>query len=465
MGRNLVAALVILAASAGSVAHADTWAVVPVGIGEPPTRARSVADTSSATLETSGATVFQSAQLTHRVENELSLPFAAAPPELLTRLDQVENDLAVAVAQRRYPEILTTTRTLFDELRPHLAAINRSNDANADLSNLCGYRVLAAQAADRSGEAAARECFELVPRFAPDRGLHPAEVLELVARVGGQLPAAVVVQSSPDDPPNCTIRVNGLGIGQSPSARVAVPAGTYAVQLECGSDQGRIHRVQVGTGDVTVRVRASLSAALESRPVSLVYPSSSALGSLPGDVAELGRAIGADRVLAVVEGPSGVALRAFAVPTEGGPARQLRESTLAPGSDDARIRESVAALAGADGAAPRGGGEVSIAGPIVLGIGAASLLAGAIVAGVLVVENESLVAMCAGGMCPSAARTQAESVQMLGLGLDITLIGGGLIAATGLLLTIFLRESPAEDQTVSAGCGPAECGLHVRGMF
>lgn len=466
MKRTLCAALVAVAVHASAMARADSWAVIPVGIGEAPSRALSVAATSAATLETSGATVFQAAQLTHRVENEVSQPFSPAPAELVARLDQLEHDLAVAVAQRRHAEILSATRGLFDELRPHLAAIHRSDDASADLSNLCGYRVFAAQAADRSGEAAARECFELVPRFSPDRGLHRPEVLELVARVGGALPGAIVVESSPDDPPNCTVRVNGVRVGQSPGARVAVPAGAYAVQLECRSEPGRVHRIQVGTGDVSVRVRASLDAALVSRPVSLVYGSSSALSSLPGDVAELGRAVGADRVLAVVEGPSGVALRAFAVP-DSGPARQLRESTLAPGSDDARIRASVAALAGAGrpGTAADSRGSISPVGPILLGIGGASLLAGVIVFGVTVAENDALLAMCVEGVCPTSARPHAQSVETLGLAADITLIGGAVVAATGLALTLLLRDGPAEDSPVAIGCGPTGCGVELRGSF
>ncbi|MBX3275788.1 MAG: PEGA domain-containing protein [Sandaracinaceae bacterium] len=304
-----------------------------------------------------------------------------------------------------------------------------------------------------------------MPRFSPDRGLHRPEVLELVARVGGALPGAIVVESSPDDPPNCTVRVNGVRVGQSPGARVAVPAGTYAVQLECRSEPGRVHRVQVGTGDVSVRVRASLDAALVSRPVSLVYGSSSALSSLPGDVAELGRAVGADRVLAVVEGPSGVALRAFAV-SDSGPARQLRESTLAPGSDDARIRASVAALASSQLGNPAGSRRadttesIPVYGPILLGIGGAALLAGGIVGGVALNEDAAFRTACPDlTACPPDTQPQFEAMRLLAGASDTLLVAGSITAIVGLILTLTLRES--ERGVAAAACGARGCALEI----
>ena len=452
-----------------SAAYADTWAVIPVGIGETPSnQTRSIAETSAAALETSGATVLQSAQLSHRVENELSQPLTTAPAELTAEIDQAEQDLAVAVAQRRWADVLSGTRALFDEVRPHLAALERDDAVRTDLSNLCGYRVLAAQRADSTGAAAARECLELLPRFSPDRGLHPPEILELVATTAGQLSSALVIETSADDAPNCAIRVNGTPVGTSPSARVAVPPGSYAVQVECGSETGRVHRAQVGSGDATVEVRASLDAALQSRPVALVYASPSAMNALPGDVAALGHAIGADRILAAVEGPSGVVLRAFEIGEGDAPAHQLREATVGLSSDEGRIRESVARLAAtalgnpALPTEPSTRESMSPWGPVVLSVGGAALVAAAIVGGVALSENGQFRTACTDlSACPPSTRPQYDHMRLLAGTTDALLIGGAATAVVGLILTLVLRDVEQLPATVACGMN----GCQIQGRF
>lgn len=107
--------------------------------------------------------------------------------------------------------------------------------------------------------------------------------------------------------------------------------------------------------------------------------------------------------------------------------------------------------------------SISPVGPVVLGIGGATLVAGAILGGVVLAQDASLVAMCPGGRCndPSAL-SLARDVEQMAIATDALFIAGSVVAATGLLLTVLLK-----DQTVhaSAGCGPDECGLLVRGVF
>lgn len=107
--------------------------------------------------------------------------------------------------------------------------------------------------------------------------------------------------------------------------------------------------------------------------------------------------------------------------------------------------------------------SISPVGPVVLGIGGAALVAGAILGGVVLAQDASLVAMCPGGRCndPSAL-SLARDVEQMAIATDALFIAGSVVAATGLLLTVLLK-----DQTVhaSAGCGPDECGLLVRGVF
>lgn len=128
----------------------------------------------------------------------------------------------------------------------------------------------------------------------------------------------------------------------------------------------------------------------------------------------------------------------------------------------ARIRELDLRI----GAAPASGeGSISPIGPIVLGGGGALLLASAIAAGVLAAENDAFLAMCDEGVCPASARASAEAVRDVAIATDVLWITGAVVAATGLVLTLLLREGGNEAPPVTAGCTGEGCGIQLRGTF
>lgn len=108
-------------------------------------------------------------------------------------------------------------------------------------------------------------------------------------------------------------------------------------------------------------------------------------------------------------------------------------------------------------------GSLSPIGPIVLGVGGAAMIASAIVGGVGLAQDGSLAAMCMGGNCPESARPLASEVKNLILAADVLFLGGLAVAATGVVLTLVLREGGPPP--VTAGCGPEGCGLQVQGRF
>lgn len=113
---------------------------------------------------------------------------------------------------------------------------------------------------------------------------------------------------------------------------------------------------------------------------------------------------------------------------------------------------------------PAASESVSPVGPILLASGGAALLVGAILGGVTLAQDSTLTSMCPGGSCALGAESFAHEVAALALSTDLLLIGGGVLAATGLLLTLVLRDShPA--MTPAASCGPEGCQLQLRGMF
>jgi hypothetical protein len=466
-------ALAIALLTATSAQAQSTWAIVPVGLGESPSRAGDVADAASATLETSGATVLQGPVLAHRFENGISLSYEAPPgaDELARRLAEADEPILRWVAAGRFAETVSRSEALLTEAQGALVALSRNAPVLEHLGNLCGYRLRAFLESRQQAPAqdAARECLRMLPGYEWTDRLHPPEVLALVRTTREALAGALVVHGSADDPPGCAIRVQGRRIGETPSARVAVPAGDYVVQLECSDAPGRVHRAHVEAAPVELEVRASLDQALHTRPsVALVYGSASALGALAGDVAAAGRAIEADRILAVVEQPSGVILRAFEIPDEG-PARQLRETTLERGSDDARIRASIAQLANALASPNESpvGHSISPVGPVLLGIGGAALVAGAITGILTLIQDSSLSSLCPDQECSEAGLSFAREVEAFAVASDILLLGGATTAVVGLVFTLLLHESNSASSPphVSASCGATGCRVVLGGSF
>jgi len=468
-----LALCVAIAASASLASAQDTWLILPVGIGEEPRQVADHARVTGAALETTvGATVLQDDLLRHRLENAVSLPYAEAPAsELAAQLAAAEPEMLTAVSRGRSGEVITRVDELLEQARGSLA-VQRDDEASTNLARVCAYSVRAYldSTGEQDARERARECIALTPGFTLGER-HPPNVRALYDDELRAISGTLVVSGSRDDPPGCTVRVGGRAVGQTPSANVTLPPGDYRVQVECSDAPGRVHAVHVGDEDAELAVRGTLDGALRTEPPALVYPSTGALQMLPGDLAHAARAVGANYALAVIQraGNEGL-MRSFRV-TQDGPPQFLAERTFQLHGDPDGVRERAMELARSTLGEPSGSdegedGSVSFIGPTLLGIGGATLLAGAIVAGVLAAENDAFFAMCMDDRCPESARSAAENVHGLAIATDALLIGGGVLAAVGLGLTLFLRDEVEESSPdVTAGCGLNGCNVRVRGDF
>jgi len=115
------------------------------------------------------------------------------------------------------------------------------------------------------------------------------------------------------------------------------------------------------------------------------------------------------------------------------------------------------------------GGGLSPLGPIVMAIGGAAIVAGAITGGVTLGEDASLADVCGeDGRCPPSARSQAEGLETLALTTDILLFGGAATAVAGLVLTLVLRDGDGGDPDSARlvpSCSLAACGASLEGRF
>lgn len=121
----------------------------------------------------------------------------------------------------------------------------------------------------------------------------------------------------------------------------------------------------------------------------------------------------------------------------------------------ARIHELDARIAAS------GGGGDELAGPVIIGVGGAVLLAGVVVGAISMIMDADFVAACGGlDPCPTRLRSQYNEMRAFSTAADILLVAGGLFAALGIVLAVVMLEDGGE---VAASCGPAGC--QVRGRF
>ncbi|MGE0786593.1 MAG: hypothetical protein AB7S26_13055 [Sandaracinaceae bacterium] len=111
--------------------------------------------------------------------------------------------------------------------------------------------------------------------------------------------------------------------------------------------------------------------------------------------------------------------------------------------------------------------RMSPVGPVVLGVGAAAVVVGIIVGAFGVFQDDDLTGMCPTRLdcSPDLATRYSQAQTLAGVG-DGLWIGGAVVAAVGLVLTLVLTEDDSEvsaGTTLAVGCGPSGC--FARGRF
>ncbi len=111
------------------------------------------------------------------------------------------------------------------------------------------------------------------------------------------------------------------------------------------------------------------------------------------------------------------------------------------------------------------GGGISPVGPILIGVGGAAVIAGLIVGGLAFSADNDLSAECADPtMCDPALMDRQNEMRTMAMAADGLWIGGAVVAAVGVVLTIVLTEGGSET-AASAGCDANGCGVTVAGRF
>jgi hypothetical protein len=383
---------------------------------------------------------------------------SAAPTVTSAELDQWTTYSRAAVralADQDYPaarEALQQAQAISDRAA---AEMSREESRARQVLDTCLFGVRAfIEQQDPHAEDQMLACRRLVPRIAPSPHIHTPEVVEVLARIDRRIEGAhrgpLVVESQPS---GCTVRLNGVSLGQTPFTSEQLAPGEYRVQVECGEGgHARVHRVTLAdaVGPVTLRVDARFDTAVSTDGVlSLAYADEAdASAHRASDAEAIGHVLGAAEVWVVGVGTDG-ALSGARVRTEDG-AVIASSAPIAGGSATALVT----ALEAGGAAAPvasggGGGGDVEPASWGMLWGGGAIAIAGAIMLAVGVPDLGAVGSPHAGESLAASQARQANGELLVGIG--AALLGVGVIVAgVGTGLAINDTSRPRSPTTPSA---------------
>jgi hypothetical protein len=109
------------------------------------------------------------------------------------------------------------------------------------------------------------------------------------------------------------------------------------------------------------------------------------------------------------------------------------------------------------------GFEPSPVGLTILAVGAASVIAGAILGGLALQQDGDARAMCVGTSCTQSSLDAIGGAHDLAIGADVLLFGGLGIATLGAILSVALGSSGGT--SASAMCTDQGCELEIAGRF
>jgi len=363
-------ALVIALTSVGARAQ-GSWAVVVAAVGDDDAAVRRVADIASVRLRAHGAAVVDVERATRAVEASLGRQAEPLPEDLARRLATAADAILEHVAFGRTEQASDEAAPLFDLADEHLAAIGTDDAARAHLGNICLFLVRALLHDEREPEARMRalECVRF-PSVEPDPQLHPANVRDFFGAMRADVTSEPHGTLAIGADPGCTVRVNGVALGETPFER-PVPPGRYDVQVACGSDGApRVRRVDVPRGGrAALHFDPGLAVRLVARDGLLLrYEDHAARDArLRADARSLGRLLDVTNVLVVSVRDEVLSLLRVSVDEHEARVVASAELPADPAPTADRVGAAVTALLEAGGPVPGPSGSEAD-GPSALGL-------------------------------------------------------------------------------------------------
>lgn len=301
----------------------DRWLIVPSSSGADTAWVEPAIGRAHAALVNAGVDVWSPQQAAAAFEEEVSAPSATLGKRKLGRWMSLSNGAVDDLAEgdnRKALEKLDAAQAISREA---IEELNREPERARRVFDTCLYMVRAVLATESESRARAiaRECRQLVPRAEASPYMHPPAVTNLLDQIDAlqaKQTGELRVESTPS---GCAARVNGVLLGETPTAIGGLFAGDYRVQVECGPEaRGRVHIVTVGAGTARRQIDARLDEAIASRPrLSLNYENAAKERQhRVADAGQVGAGLGS-RFVVLVSMPTAGSMELELVPVDATP--------------------------------------------------------------------------------------------------------------------------------------------------
>jgi hypothetical protein len=308
----LCAPAICLASLPLRAAAEERWLVLEVDVAAPSAAAAGIVRETERALRARGLAVVESQSAARLFEHEHSrAPYDAAPAEV-EALDALLRRLDEQLAAQNSTGVRATLAELADMPVDKQDLLNHDMRRARRRFHAC---ISAAYLLDRAGQAAPAQdqlsaCARDFPGFDPELpGVAADAARDFLARAQAALAALapstlrVDVTGVASDV-RCYVRVNGMDRGAAPVSLEKFRLPHVRVQVDCGKRPGRVYEVSLSGPQATLRVDASLDAAVESRAtLKLSYADAATADALRVKHALiLAQAVRASQVLQVFQG-------------------------------------------------------------------------------------------------------------------------------------------------------------------
>jgi hypothetical protein len=295
--------------SAGASAE-TLWLVTRVDVGDPKPQEVNAAHKLGQLLRARGLDVLDGASAASEFERKHSRTPHELPPADIAKLDAALHTLADELASENLEQArqaLADIEALSPDIRDQL---NRDTARARRRFHIC---LLAAHLISKQGSKAdaseqVRKCARDFPGLEPEQSPYlPDSIRTFFAHVHQELentPPSTVHVDVENGQEGCRARVNGIDRGPTPATVEEVRSERVRIQVDCGTQDGRIYDVALQRGDNSFRIDPELDRAVQTQPaLGLRYADAqAAANNRMLHNLRLARAVGASQVLSIWNG-------------------------------------------------------------------------------------------------------------------------------------------------------------------
>lgn len=246
----------------------ERWLIVPSSSGGDTAWVEPAVGRARSALVAAGVDVWAPIEAADAFEKAVSAPPSTLSKRKLARWMSLSNGAVDDLAEGDPRTALQKLNAAQAISREAIEELNREPERARRVFDTCLYMVRAVLATESESRARAlaRECRQLVPRAEPSPYMHPPAVTDLLGQIDALQARQTGELQVESVPSGCAARVNGVLLGETPTAIGGLFPGDYRVQVDCGSEgRGRVHVATVGAGTTRRQIDARFDEAIASR--------------------------------------------------------------------------------------------------------------------------------------------------------------------------------------------------------